>query len=102
MLPGSKPTVCAAAFLLSVVICPLFAEDTTPDQIEFFEKRIRPVLIASCYPCHGPASASPMGGLRVDSREMLLRGGNSGPALTPSAPESSLLWRALNYRESRK
>jgi hypothetical protein len=49
------------------------AADPTPQQIEFFEKRIRPVLAKSCYACHSRALASPMGGLRVDTREGIAR-----------------------------
>jgi Planctomycete cytochrome C len=102
MRAGSQPKLRAAALLLFEAVCPLIAADSTPEQIEFFETRIRPVLTASCYPCHGPAVAPPMGELRVDSREMLLRGGKSGPALTPGNPETSRLWRAITYQESLK
>jgi mono/diheme cytochrome c family protein len=60
---------------------------------EFFEKHVRPVLAERCYSCHGPKLQR--GGLRLDSRQALLRGGDSGPAIVPGKPEASLLLRAV-------
>ena len=65
------------------------------DQIEFFEKKIRPVLVAECYECH--AGAKQKGGLRLDSREALRAGGESGPALVPGDPGASLLIRSIAH-----
>jgi len=59
---------------------------------DFFENKIRPVLAENCYDCH---TAAEMGGLRVDSRDRLLQGGKSGPALTPGDPDKSLLIQAV-------
>src|SRR5580658_10865804 len=59
---------------------------------DFFENKVRPVLAENCYDCHTSAE---MGGLRVDSRERLLQGGKSGPALTPGDPDKSLLIQAV-------
>ncbi len=59
---------------------------------EFFENKVRPILAESCYDCH---SSAEMGGLRVDSRERLLQGGKSGPAITPGDPDKSLLIQAV-------
>src|SRR5271169_6497332 len=59
---------------------------------DFFENKIRPVLAENCYDCH---TAAEMGGLRVDSRDRLLQGGKSGPALTPGDPDKSLLIGAV-------
>src|SRR3984957_214691 len=55
---------------------------------DFFENKVRPVLAENCYDCHTSAE---MGGLRVDSRERLLQGGKSGPAVMPGDPDKSLL-----------
>src|SRR5688572_25980173 len=52
-----------------------------PDQIEFFEKKIRPVLVAECYECH--ADEKKKGGLQLDSRARMLAGGDTGPAIVP-------------------
>ena len=62
---------------------------------EFFEARVRPVLAANCYDCHSADVDRPYGDLRVDSREALLKGGRSGPAIVANDPEKSLLIRAV-------
>src|SRR5436190_5224795 len=59
---------------------------------EFFEAKVRPVLAANCYDCH---TDQQFGGLRLDSREAMLTGGASGPAIVPGAPDKSLLIRAV-------
>ena len=64
-----------------------------PRAIEFFETRIRPILADHCLKCHGPKKQS--GGLRLDSREAVLAGGDSGPAVVAANPEKSLLVRAV-------
>jgi hypothetical protein len=60
-----------------------------------FERTIRPVLVQHCYACHSAQVKRPKGGLRVDSREGLRQGGNSGPAVLPGNPGESLLLKAL-------
>ena len=62
---------------------------------EFFESRIRPLLIEQCGKCH--AGPEQKGGLRLDSREAWMRGGDSGPAIVPGSPDESLLIRAVAY-----
>lgn len=64
------------------------------DSAEFFETRIRPLLAANCYVCH---TTTHLGGLELNSREAMLKGGNSGPAIVPGKPEQSLLLQAVNY-----
>jgi hypothetical protein len=65
-------------------------------RVEFFEKKVRPVLINNCYTCHS-ASTNSKGGLRVDDRNGLLQGGNSGPAVVPGQPDKSLLIQAVRH-----
>ena len=65
------------------------------DASEFFEKRVRPILVNECWGCH--ASGTQQGGLRLDSREAAIRGGGRGPAIVPGDPEASLLVRALRH-----
>ena len=65
--------------------------------IEFFEKRVRPVLAQQCYACHSTSAKKTMGGLALDSRSGLLKGGQTGPALVPGHPESSRLLDAVRY-----
>ncbi len=74
-------------------------EPVSPDRegIEFFEKRIRPVLADRCFSCHSARAEKLKGGLRLDSREGLLKGGQSGPAIVPGDPEKSRLVRAIRH-----
>ena len=53
----------------------------TPQQLEFFESKIRPVLVLHCYECHSADSKNVKGGLLLDTRAAILKGGDSGPAV---------------------
>jgi len=67
-------------------------------EFDFFERRIRPVLAQHCYECHSATSKSLKAGLRVDTRDGLRRGGNSGePAVVPGEPENSRLLAAIRH-----
>src|SRR6476660_6883366 len=66
-----------------------------PTTIEFFEKKVRPLLVARCLSCHGPQQQ--FSSLRIDSREALLRGGNRGPAIVPGDAQLSLLAKAVRH-----
>src|SRR5690348_9703470 len=67
-----------------------------PEDAEtFFELKVRPVLAGVCVKCHGATKAS--GGLRLDSREAMVKGGDSGPAVVPGNPEESLIVQAVRY-----
>jgi mono/diheme cytochrome c family protein len=75
------------------------ADDPPPPdkaKVEFFEKKVRPVLANHCYGCHS-ADTKPAGGLRVDDRNGLLVGGNNGPSVVPGAPEKSLLLKRVAH-----
>jgi hypothetical protein len=65
--------------------------------VDFFEQRIRPILVDHCYECHGPDD--PSGQLRLDTRAGWTRGGESGPAIVPGDPEASLLYRAATHQD---
>ncbi|MEC7409281.1 MAG: c-type cytochrome domain-containing protein, partial [Planctomycetota bacterium] len=84
-----------------VVACLVALSDTSrsqdPSTRDFFETKIRPVLIEHCYPCHSGQSDEISGSLRVDSRESLRRGGDSGPAVNAGDPSGSLLMSAIRY-----
>ena len=79
--------------------CPLALADEANDRkgLQFFEARIRPVLVAECYGCHSQKAGNPKAGLLVDSREGLRRGGESGAAVVPGNPDDSLLMEALRH-----
>src|SRR5262249_52434271 len=67
--------------------------------VEFFETKIRPVLVEHCYSCHSPEAKKIRGGLLVDTRDGLLKGGDSGPAIVPGTPAKSLLLHALRQTD---
>ena len=69
------------------------------ESVDFFETRIRPLLVERCYDCHGPESAE--GKLRLDSKPGWQRGGESGPVIVPGDPAASLLIRAVQYKDDR-
>jgi cytochrome c553 len=72
------------------------APTDNPAAIEFFEKKIRPLLVDNCHTCHS-AETNSRGGLRVDDRNGLVVGGESGPAVVPGDAEKSLLIKAVRY-----
>ena len=86
----------SAFFLLAILVVtgPARADDASE---AFFETKIRPVLATDCLPCHGGKKTE--NGLKVDSRESLLKGGERGPAIVPGKPENSLLVRAIGYTD---
>ena len=59
--------------------------EPTPEQVQFFEEKVRPILAENCYKCHG--SEKQKGSLRLDLREMALAGGESGPVIVPGKPD---------------
>lgn len=65
------------------------------DDLEFFEQRVRPVLASKCYSCH--AAEKQFGGLRLDSRDRVLKGGQTGPGAVPGKPAESLLMKAVRH-----
>ncbi len=67
--------------------------------IEFFEKQVRPILVARCYECHSGTAKRLEGGLRLDSLAAAMKGGGTGPAVVPGKPKESLLIDAINYGE---
>ncbi len=69
-----------------------------PAAVEFFEKSVRPILVARCQGCHGPSKQK--GGLRLDARAAVLAGGSTGPAVVPGNTKESLLVDAINYGET--
>jgi hypothetical protein len=67
------------------------------EQLNFFESKIRPVLVKHCYECHSAESGKSKGGLRLDTRENIRAGGDTGPAVVPGEPGKSLLLTAISH-----
>jgi hypothetical protein len=86
---------------LFVLWLPLGARGADPSrrQVEFFEQKIRPVLVQHCYKCHSAQAKKIRGGLLLDTRDGLREGGDSGPAVVPGDPAASLLLKAIRYED---
>jgi len=95
----------AAGFLWAALAlaAPMAAAATppaaSPEDLQFFEARVRPVLVDRCYKCHSHDADKIKGGFMLDTREGLLHGGDTGPAIEPGKPEDSLLVDAISYRD---
>ncbi len=76
----------------------LRAAEPTPQEAEFFEKRIRPLLADHCYKCHSVDADKVKGGLLLDSRVSLLKGGDTGPGFVSGVPEKSLIVGAVGWK----
>lgn len=71
------------------------ASTISAEDREFFESKIRPLLVEHCYECHSGKESH--GGLKLDTRDSWMEGGDTGPAIVPSQPEESLLVEAIRY-----
>ena len=91
-------------FLLSLAVlalrvaAPVHSAEPTAAGLEHFEKHVRPLLVKHCYECHAAGEVN--GGLLVDTRDGLLKGGDTGPALVPGQPDKSLLVEAVRYKNT--
>jgi len=89
--------------LLAAVVCLLAsagvsqAAELTAAELDFFEKKIRPIFIEQCYKCHS-SKEKVKGGLSLESREDLLQGGDTGPAIELGEPDKSRLIEAVRYK----
>ncbi len=84
-----------------VVLCSVYpsrGDAASSVSSDLFEMRIRPLLARNCYACH---TTSRMGGLQLDTREHVLQGGKSGPAIVPGKPDESLLIQAVRRTHER-
>jgi hypothetical protein len=76
-------------------VAPLHAQSSAG--IDFFEKKIRPVLVEHCYACHSESAKKTRGDLRLDTRDATRKGGQSGPAVVPGKIQDSLLLQAIRH-----
>jgi hypothetical protein len=87
------------SYILLFGLTPALAAQTAEDQArlhDFFEKKIRPVLVDNCHKCHGPKKQS--GEIRLDRRDMAFKGNDDGPIIVPNQPDQSRLLRALRHQ----
>ena len=108
-VPGTMTAVgcCGAGLLVALTWIAAVAADKSPaveankkfppEQLQFFEKEVLPILKAECFKCHG-AEEKIRGGLKLTSREEILKGGDLGPAVSLQKPEESLLLEAIQYK----
>src|SRR5438094_8142918 len=93
----------ATLVMLWAFSCALGAEANSPvfsrGQIEFYEKQVQPILSENCYKCHSHQADKIKAGVVLDSRLGLLKGGETGPAIVPGAPEKSLLIKAVRHED---
>ena len=81
-----------------VAVAPVFSSEPTQEGFDYFEKRIRPLLVKNCFECHGEERQKAH--LRLDSISSILAGGDSGPALLPGQPEKSLIIAAVRQGDA--
>ncbi len=81
--------------MIAALACLVVLSYAPGDDEAFFERKIRPILVDSCGKCHGGKKQE--AGLRLDGREAILQGGDSGPAIVPGKPGESLIIRAVRH-----
>ncbi len=89
--------ICISLAVTAVVIFSLNASDLSQQEREFFEKKIRPVLVDYCYKCHSGNAREVEGGLLLDTREGIRKGGDTGRAVVPNRISESLLMNAIQH-----
>ena len=95
---GFLVLVLSASLLVVSAQQPMVEQAPTAEQLEFFEGRVRPVLAEKCFQCHSTRTSTPFGGLRLDSRQGLLTGGDSGPAVVPGHSADSTIVQRIQGR----
>jgi hypothetical protein len=98
-LPALLPTI-ALCLLAASGLGGTVEGATGQSDADFFEISVRPLLSEQCYSCHSQKSGKSKGGLRVDSLPTLLKGGETGPALVPGKPDTSLMIKAVSYQDA--
>src|SRR4051794_40488466 len=96
-MPSNPFGLAGRVLVLSSIACAVHAQSSTASSPDFFETKIRPVMANNCWNCHGNSA---LGGLRLDSREGLMKGGKSGAAIVPGDPDKSLLVTAIRQTGS--
>ena len=97
---AKRVTALAAVTIFLVAGASVAADQPAASDAEFFSRQILPILKSRCYECHSHDAAKIQGGLAVDSRDGLLQGGDSGPAVVPKNTTQSLLVTAIRYDDT--
>jgi hypothetical protein len=101
-------SIAAAIISLALRIADVTAEEAkavakpatnSAEGFEYFEKHIRPVLVKHCYACHSAEAKTLEAGLLLDTREGMVKGGDTGPVIVPGAPDKSRLLRAIGHAD---
>ena len=95
-----RPTKLIALALLATIGTAATVRAADPGSVEFFENRIRPVLVQHCYKCHSSQADEIGGSLLLDSSDAMMIGGDSGPTIKPGDAEASVLISAIRYESS--
>ncbi|HLW68516.1 MAG TPA: c-type cytochrome domain-containing protein, partial [Gemmataceae bacterium] len=90
--------------LVTALVTSSFVSATEPDSagVKFFESKIRPVLVDHCFACHSAGAKEVKGGLLLDSRAGVLKGGTKGPVIVAGHPDQSRLVKALHHEGALK
>ncbi len=83
----------------SLISLPGVAADLPKEQAEFYLNTILPIFSENCYRCHSAEGGKDKGGLTLDTREAMLKGGDTGPAVSPGDPGKSLILKAVSYKD---
>ena len=94
-----RPTRSIAALMCAGLLAAFAVRAGADDGLAFFEAKIRPVLVERCYQCHSAGSEKVKGGLRVDHRDGMVKGGDAGPSVVPGKPDESPLIEAIRYED---
>ena len=89
----------SALFAASTALPSYAGAAADPAGLEFFESKVRPIFVDHCYSCHSVEAGKNKGGLHLDTRDAVLKGGDSGPALIAGEPDKSLLIKAVRYTD---
>ena len=90
----------ASLLVLSLPVVAAADEPPSPEAVEFFERKVRPLFVEHCQDCHGDKKQR--GGFRLDSRAALIKGTDNGPGLIPGRPDDSRLMHAVRYQDDLK
>ena len=96
---GQTTFFTATSLLLRGIVAAAAPAESDRAGIDFFEQKVRPIFVEHCYKCHSRDAEKVKGGLWLDTRDGLLKGGDTGPAIVAGDPEKSLLLKAVRYAD---